>query len=170
MGTLYDRSMACHIKTILTNSIKSILIKQIVYGFIQLNPSLEPNIFVEHWDQNQIFKLLEKFKTIGPNDRDPTHHALIELTDLISKYPIEQRILTIDKYTGNSFSLLVSDNFIVRILIMMEITIQDLMYGLSLYHLVCGYSIELKLCDWNGSNSIHFIYQYQFNPDLIRWY
>ncbi len=140
---------------------------------------------IEKWNEVRIITLLYRLRKNGQNDQ--THSILIELTDLINKYPIEQRIITCDKYTRESFSLLVSDNFIAGILIMMEITIKDLVYGQSLFHWICRYSTEsnstesnikklfklrsgeLVMCDPHGLNPLHLISRYQTDPELIKW-
>jgi hypothetical protein len=91
--------------TMLHPPIKSILIKQIVHGFIHLNSSLEPNIFVEQEQLNQtrIYESLTNLYIIEPNDLDLTRPILVQLMDLISRYPIKQIILTIDNSSRSSF-------------------------------------------------------------------
>jgi hypothetical protein len=175
MEQLISISNQCPLtKTMMSLPIESILVKQIVNGFVQSNPLLESEQFIQQWDQNQIIKLMENILNLNHDQSNP---IVIELIELINKFPIEQRIIT----TNNIYQL-ISNPLIAQLLIELNISIDDPTNGNCLSHWICAYAsksnikklfeqrpLELKIPNYSGENSLHVIFQRQSDPDLIRW-
>jgi hypothetical protein len=118
-------------RIMITKPIKSYLVKQLINDSIQSNLVIKQYQYVNYWNQSILWKMLQKLI-----------FDFNSLINYINEFSPEQRILTINNSMYDNFSILVSDNFIAGILIMMEIIIQNLMYGQSLFRWICINSNE----------------------------
>jgi hypothetical protein len=168
--------------------IRSELVIKIINGFINFNPNIKSLVWIDMWDQNKIWNLINNI--LEESSTNDYHTNLDLIQKYIELYPEDERIISI--INRNNWKKCMKDLSFVLMIGKLKIKLQTTikletktmnLTLKTLTHWVCAYSspqiiiqyIEHQLHDFETATSqywlpIHIICEFQTDTEFIKWF